>query len=81
MAGKANYPDRTLLVAKASWDGGLDDGSAFKGVYGKTIVWSDHPAAIKWPGFFAPITPTHDSPKRASAPVVEAATAAPGETR
>lgn len=71
---------RVLLVAVESFDGGLD-GAQFKGVRGQTRIWSDHPAAVKWPGMFAPITPTHESPRRATAPVVEAATAAPGEKR
>jgi hypothetical protein len=82
MAGKATPTgERVLLVASSSWDGGLPDGSPFKGVYGKTIVWSDHPAAIRWPDLFIPVVPTHETPRRATAPVVEAATAAPGEKR
>lgn len=81
MAGKSLTGERVLLVANQSWAGALDDGTTFTGVFGKVRVWSDHPAAVKWPGFFDVLTPTHESPRRATAPVVEAATAAPGEKR
>lgn len=74
-------PTRALLVCTQSFDGALDDGSTFKGVRGLVRVWSDHPAARKWPGYFEPITATHESPARAEPPRVEAATAAPGEQR
>lgn len=80
-AASAASSDRVLLVCSQSFDGGLDDGTSFKGVRDKVRVWSDHPAARKWPQFFEPITVTHESPRRVDPPKVEAATAAPGEVR
>lgn len=75
---KATTP--VLLVATQSWDGALDDGTIFRGVRGAVRVWSDHPAAIRWPAFWTPVEATHETARRA-APLVESATAAPGEKR
>lgn len=74
---KAPEP-RVMLVATESFRGGLPDGSTFDAIRNVTRVWPDHPAAKRWPQFWTPVTPTHETPNR---PAVEQATAAPGELR
>jgi hypothetical protein len=64
-----------MLVATESFTGGLGN-VALTVVKGVTTIWSDHPAARKWPQFFAPVRVTHETPGR-----VEQATANPGEKR
>jgi len=62
-----------MLVANESFIGQLPDGSDFRGVKNVTRIQESHPAAKLWPKLFKPLDVSY--------PIIEAATAAPGEQR
>jgi hypothetical protein len=65
--------ERHLLVATESFTGALN-GEIFSAAKDRTRIWSDHPAAKRWPQHFKELFATHSA-------AVEQATAAPGEQR
>jgi hypothetical protein len=55
------FNQRTMLVAKESFTG-LLNGSEFSVFQDHTRIWSNHPAARRWPLAFEPIRVTDESP-------------------
>ena len=71
--------ERALLVAITSGVTAMPDSLSLVVRQGDTF-WSDHPAVKRNPDWFAPFTPTHETPG-STEPRIEQATAAPGEKR
>jgi hypothetical protein len=71
--------ERALLVAITSGVTAMPDAPHLVVRQGDTF-WSDHPAVKRNPDWFAPFTPTHETPG-STEPRIEQATAAPGEKR
>jgi hypothetical protein len=72
MAAKADAP-RLLVVAIAF-------ATADEVFYAGDLVDADHPAVKKYPDSFGPLVVQHPA-QRGAGPVIEQATAAPGEKR
>jgi len=72
MAAKADAP-RLLVVTNAF-------ALADEVFYAGDLIDADHPAVKKYPASFGPLVIQHPA-KRAAEPVIESATAAPGEKR